>query len=436
MKKNINKLSALACALTLSMISIATVYAEYNSTNSGSDDKLLIMSSPVNENSISVDGETIEAAKPITTENSVMLPARAVAQALGFEVAWNNDSQLVTLTKIPQYITFQIGVDGYTFARTAPMPLGTAPTLIDGVTYIPVEVISELMSLKVEKIGNSINIITTEKEITDNEENFENNEVYLGEGKIVSINEEEGQILINDTVKGEVVLNIGDLSILKNENGDAVKLSDLEEGNNITVEYSPAMTMSIPPINNPVKVIVNYKNIDEVETAEVSLGKGEITSVNEKENLITVNDTVKGEVILNISEVSIVKNEDGDTIKLSDLKEGASITVAYSPAMTASIPPMNNPVEVIVTSNDTEEVSLSEAKIVSIDEKENQILINDTEIGEVILNISDISIIKDEDGKTVNLSDLKKGGKLSVEYSPVMTRSLPPINNPVKVIVG
>lgn len=255
MKKSIKKLSALAFALTLSITTVSSVYAEYDPDKTVASDEISTkMALPAN--SVSVDGELIEGAKLISTENSILIPVRAAAEALGFEVIWENDIQRVSLSNLPHYITFQIGVDGYTFARTAPMPLGTAPALVEGVTYVPIELLTDIMNLTVEKSNNSINIISEKKEIEVLEEEFENNEEILGEGEIVSIDEENSQVLINDSIKGEVLLNIGDLSIIKDEDGNALNFSELKEGDSLTVEYSPAMTMSIPPVNNPVKVII------------------------------------------------------------------------------------------------------------------------------------------------------------------------------------
>lgn len=84
---------------------------------------------------IIVEGEKIDAPKAYYNEEGIlMVPLRAIAEALGYEVTWDNDSKGVMLDYT---ISFQIGVDSYNFARMAPIELGTAPELTDGRTYVP-----------------------------------------------------------------------------------------------------------------------------------------------------------------------------------------------------------------------------------------------------------------------------------------------------------
>lgn len=255
MKKNIKKLSALACAILFTLPTTA-VFAEYNPENTNTTAAIATKAVPITPSSITVDDELIDNAKSISYENSVFIPIRAVAQALGFQVLWDNESKTVSLANMPVFITFQIGVDGYTFAKTAPMPLGAAPKLIDNTTYVPIEVVSELMGLKTEKKGDTINIVSYKAETEENEQEFENNENIFGKGEIISIDEENNQIVINDTAMGEVVLNIENNNIIKDNNGSIIEFSSLKEGDKLSVEYSPAMTMSLPPINNPVEIII------------------------------------------------------------------------------------------------------------------------------------------------------------------------------------
>lgn len=59
----------------------------------------------------------------------------------------------------------------------------------------------------------------------------------------------------------------------------------------------------------------------------------------------------------------------------------------------------------------------------------------DEEKGEVQLNIGEeTEIVKGE--VKLSAEDLKEGMKLSVEYGEAMTKSLPPQNTPVKIVVA
>jgi hypothetical protein len=92
--------------------------------------------------SLVVNGKTIQAPAPFAKEDgTVMVPVRAVAEALGFEVKWNNEEKSVTLNK---GITFTLFKDYYIYMRTAPITLGTAPDTRGGSTYVPMSFFTEV----------------------------------------------------------------------------------------------------------------------------------------------------------------------------------------------------------------------------------------------------------------------------------------------------
>lgn len=85
--------------------------------------------------SIVVNGKVITAPAPYAkADGTVMVPVRAVSEALGFEITWNNAEKSVTLNK---GITFTLFKDYYVYLRTSPITLGTAPDSRDGNTYVP-----------------------------------------------------------------------------------------------------------------------------------------------------------------------------------------------------------------------------------------------------------------------------------------------------------
>jgi hypothetical protein len=86
---------------------------------------------------IVINGEVLDAPKAFLDENgTLMVPVRAISEALGFEVAWLGDTQTVS---IGGRLTFNIGVDGYSFAKMAPTPLGiSAPVLVNDRTFVAI----------------------------------------------------------------------------------------------------------------------------------------------------------------------------------------------------------------------------------------------------------------------------------------------------------
>lgn len=95
---------------------------------------------------IVVEGKKIESPKPyIRYGADVMIPLRTVAEALGYNVTWDGETQTVMLNNV---ITLSIGKDYYTYARTAPIKLGIAPVLVKGSTYVPLEFFTDVMRIK------------------------------------------------------------------------------------------------------------------------------------------------------------------------------------------------------------------------------------------------------------------------------------------------
>ena len=92
---------------------------------------------------IVVNGEIIKAPAPFISDGVVMVPVRAIAEALGFDVNWDAETKGVRLGVA---INLQIGKDEYLVGRMAPLSLGTAPVLTDDRTYVPLSFFRDVIS--------------------------------------------------------------------------------------------------------------------------------------------------------------------------------------------------------------------------------------------------------------------------------------------------
>jgi hypothetical protein len=92
-----------------------------------------------NVKGLTVNGKKIDEPETfINGEGVFMLPLRAVAEALGYTVEWDNERNAVAIGGYVAELT--IGGDYYSYLRTAPIQLGTAPVLVDDAyTYVPAE---------------------------------------------------------------------------------------------------------------------------------------------------------------------------------------------------------------------------------------------------------------------------------------------------------
>lgn len=78
-----------------------------------------------------------------------------------------------------------------------------------------------------------------------------------------------------------------------------------------------------------------------------------------------------------------------------------------------------------INNYESEELAAEKSTVTVNSVEEGKISVNDENIGEVILMISEETEIL-KDGEKTELSEIKEGDKLAVLYSPAMTMSLPP----------
>jgi D-alanyl-D-alanine carboxypeptidase len=106
---------------------------------------------------VSIDGELIEFdVRPRLINGRVLAPVRAIAEPLGGTVAWNNDTQTVTITKATgSVITLVVG-DNTLYINDNPIfEMDVASEIWDGRVVIPVRFIVEAMGATVEWNGNT-----------------------------------------------------------------------------------------------------------------------------------------------------------------------------------------------------------------------------------------------------------------------------------------
>lgn len=98
---------------------------------------------PVEEKQWLINDQWIDAPSAYTNEQgTVMVPLRALTEALGYELTWEPDTMTVGVGKA---ISLQVGKDDYLLAKMAPIRLGAAPELTDGLTYVPLSFFQELI---------------------------------------------------------------------------------------------------------------------------------------------------------------------------------------------------------------------------------------------------------------------------------------------------
>ena len=93
-----------------------------------------------------MENRVIEAPAAYIKQNStVMVPLRAIAEALGYKVAWNAEKRLVMLN---HSFSLTIGKDTYVdISRDKSVSLGIAPEISAGRTYVPLQFFRAVVSM-------------------------------------------------------------------------------------------------------------------------------------------------------------------------------------------------------------------------------------------------------------------------------------------------
>lgn len=85
-------------------------------------------------------------------KGTVMVPLRAIAEALGFDVMWNNEGRSIMLDKD---ISLTIGVDNYIYGQNPPIQLGSVPILVEETTFVPLSFFREVLEINNAYVSES-----------------------------------------------------------------------------------------------------------------------------------------------------------------------------------------------------------------------------------------------------------------------------------------
>ncbi len=130
---------------------------------------------------------------------------------------------------------------------------------------------------------------------------------------------------------------------------------------------------------------------------------------------------------LNVSRNTRIRGSRGRNINLRDIEKGMSVNVLHSPAVTRSIPPQAAAIEITLI-NRIPARSITTDRIVSVDTRGNFIITGNPGSTEdqIRFNISNKTIIRDQNGRRITLGDLQPGQMVRIEHEDFMTLSIPP----------
>ena len=103
-----------------------------------------------NEIRVAIDGEYVEFdVQPQLINDRTMVPLRAIFEALGAEVDWDNDTQTVIAMKDDVTVTATIGSTKM-YIDDEEKTMDVAPMLLNGRTLVPVRFVAEAFNCDVD----------------------------------------------------------------------------------------------------------------------------------------------------------------------------------------------------------------------------------------------------------------------------------------------
>ncbi|MBX4151244.1 MULTISPECIES: copper amine oxidase N-terminal domain-containing protein [Paenibacillus] len=187
---------------------------------------------------------------------------------------------------------------------------------------------------------------------------------------------------------------------------------------------------------------VSISSEEEVKKETVT---GKITEIinNEDRQAVHINGTGTEGILLNVDENTVIRGEEGKDIEFKDLAKGMEIEAVHSLAMTMSLPPQTYAYEISVKSDKEETEQLATAGAIADINADGGSLrvtikgkgLTEQSPNEVVLNLTPETVVVNKDGKTLKASDLADNAEIIGYYSPVLTKSLPPIGNAIKIVL-
>ncbi len=262
--------------------------------------------------------------------------------------------------------------------------------------------------------------------------------IYVEVGEVE--NKEDNTTVIY-SADGEYVVTLSNesqISPLKSRN--ILSRTDLIKGSCILV-YSDMMTMSIPALLNPSKVVVlsipveTFEDEVAAETEEMIYDKGNmagiVTDISSDEIALDVNGS---EWIVKYDENSVFTNQDAEPVLSTDIVKGDNLSVVISNAATLSLPPQTYGYVFSLVNDVTKPAPIyMEVKDVAHSNSDSIKLVSACGNYETILS-SSTQVIPFRTRNIISANDITVGSKVIV-LSDMMTMSIPAILNPSKVVV-
>lgn len=285
---------------------------------------------------VQVNGQPLSDTGYLGQSGEMMLPLRAAAEAMGFQLQWNAQAYSVELMKDNVFTIVKTGENQYAVDNLL-KKLEAAPVLVESKLYVPASFFTEVLPGAVTSGKDGISITAKEEKKS-----------VQALGVVTDVRDYEGHrsLHINGYGTDGLILNVGEQTEILAADGSKLDFSTLTIGMEIKVEHSLAMTRSLPPQTAAYRIQV----VSALEAKDVLGTWGTIEEILQGDNR-EISVRVKGagltdsspeEVILRIDQDTVLQNVDGKAIGVEELEKGARVVGFYTPMLAKSLPPIGN----------------------------------------------------------------------------------------------
>ncbi|MCM3784757.1 copper amine oxidase N-terminal domain-containing protein [Neobacillus mesonae] len=209
-------------------------------------------------------------------------------------------------------------------------------------------------------------------------------------------------------------------------------------------QYVP-LNFAIEVLHANVEAKGDSVSITTEEAQEFATSAGVVTYVNASEDVsrVHINGFGPESLILNANEDTQYLLADGTSLKATDLKVGDQVVAEHSQVMALSMPPQSAVYKITVTEQAEGTLHSAEGTIGEIrvsDDGDRSLLIQSGILAanphsEIVLQINEDTQVFNTKGEKVDPASITDEDYVIGFHNGVLTRSLPPIGNAIKIVV-
>lgn len=157
---------------------------------------------------ININGQEVHGdASPMIVSGRTLVPLRLISENLGLDVAWQEATKEVTLSKDETVIKFIIGKSSYN-KNGLDIAMDIAPMINNGRTYLPIRVVGECLDKKVGWDQNTRTVFVNDNDGQVVEENTKTPVVSDNKKDPKMYNPDNGDLLAYLKADGRIIANV------------------------------------------------------------------------------------------------------------------------------------------------------------------------------------------------------------------------------------